>query len=98
MSSLIRESSIHVVDPRPKYPFRLVGKRYLPRTSDENGFTLILTHGTGYHKEHLEPSLERIFELAELSEWPIREAWSIDAPNHGDAAVLNEEELLFGSW
>ena len=26
----------------------------------------------------------------------IREVWSIDAPNHGDAAVLNEKDLQWG--
>ncbi|THU80153.1 hypothetical protein K435DRAFT_696294 [Dendrothele bispora CBS 962.96] len=69
--------------------------------------TLIFAHGTGFHKEHWEPCLEDLYALISEQqrrqgqegggqELEIREAWSIDAPNHGDAAVLNEKDLEWG--
>ncbi|KZT40158.1 hypothetical protein SISSUDRAFT_1060517 [Sistotremastrum suecicum HHB10207 ss-3] len=87
---------LHVYDPRPEYPFQIAAKKYIPKRSTEDGYTLILSHGTGYHKEQWEPALERLFELAEEGGFPIREAWGIDCPNHGDSAVLNAKVLQWG--
>lgn len=57
-------------------------------------------------KEHWEPTLEELYELFAQSpngrsnlkdgKVMIREAWSIEAANHGDSAVLNEQTLLWG--
>ncbi|THU77938.1 hypothetical protein K435DRAFT_786453 [Dendrothele bispora CBS 962.96] len=69
--------------------------------------TLIFAHGTGFHKEHWAPCLEDLYALISEQQrqqgqegggqaLEIREAWSIDAPNHGDAAVLNEKDLEWG--
>ena len=48
-------------------------------------------------KEQWEPALTQVFELAAGSDpshtVPIREAWALDAPNHGDSAVLNRDVL-----
>jgi len=90
----------YVFDPRPQFPFVVTTKRYPNLLGDQKGFTLILTHGTGFPKEVWEPIIERIFatENAKSSGLPIREAWAIDAPNHGDAAALNADVLRSGAY
>lgn len=81
---------------------QITAKRYWHPTlqsNDPDALTLIFAHGTGYHKEHWEPTLEDLFDFLSTegnSSVKIREAWSIDCPNHGDAAVLNEEALTWG--
>ena len=69
-------------------------------SADFDALTLIFAHGTGFHKEHWEPTLEHLYEYfgdyKYKSTVKIREAWSIECPNHGDAAVLNEEALTWG--
>ncbi|KAJ3554135.1 hypothetical protein NM688_g3260 [Phlebia brevispora] len=63
--------------------------------------TLIFAHGTGFVKEHWEPTLEDLYDAVRDAntrgrEVQIREAWSIEASNHGDSAALNEEVLMWG--
>ena len=96
MSDPIADVSLHTVDPRPHYPFIVAAKKYVPRTSHPDGYTFIMTHGTGYHKEHWEVTLRRLIELSEKNGYKIREAWGIDSPNHGDGGVFNDETLLWG--
>lgn len=90
----------YVFDPRPQFPFVVTTKRYPNLGDDQKGFTLILTHGTGFPKEVWEPIIERIFttENAKHNGLPIRDAWAIDAPNHGDAAALNADVLRSGAF
>jgi len=90
----------YAFDPRPTFPFVVTTKRYPNLGDDRKGFTLILTHGTGFPKEVWEPIIERIFatENAKPNGLLIREAWAIDAPNHGDAAALNADLLLSGAY
>ena len=71
----------------------------------DEALTLVCTHGVGYHKEQWEPTFEHLFELygegQKKQHGPrnkIREIWAIDAPNHGDSAILNEEVLLRGGY
>ena len=48
-------------------------------------------------KESWLPALECLFELqskAPDSRFTIIEAWSVDSPNHGRAAILNEAQLM----
>lgn len=90
----------YVFNPRPQFPFVTTMKRY-PNLGDErNGFTLIVTHGTGFPKEVWEPVIERVFstENAKPNGLHIREAWTVDAPNHGDAAALNAAALESGAY
>lgn len=100
MDALTYES--YVFDPRPRYPLLTTAKRYWhPQlfSDDPDALTLVFTHGTGFHKEQWEPTFEHLCELLERSGHPnikLREIWSIDCPNHGDAAILNEEELSWG--
>ncbi|KAI8974039.1 alpha/beta-hydrolase [Trametes punicea] len=59
--------------------------------------SLLLLHSAAYHKECWLPTLEHLFDLQRTtatSAFVIVEAWSIDAPNHGHAAMLNEDRLL----
>ena len=100
----------YVCDARPHYPLLISAKRYWNSSAgvntlpDAEALTLICTHGAGHHKELWEPTIEYLFEVdarqAKLGGHPqqrrIKEIWSIDSPNHGDAAVLNAAELRFG--
>jgi hypothetical protein len=59
----------------------------------------VFAHGTGFAKEFWEPTIDDLYELLACrgDETPkIREAWSIDCPSHGEAALLNEEALHYG--
>ncbi|KAK0441531.1 Alpha/Beta hydrolase protein [Desarmillaria tabescens] len=69
-------------------------KRYRPGgggTGDEPGYILVFTHGTGFHKEHWEVTIQRLFALALSSSIRILEAWAVDAQTHGASAAMNEE-------
>jgi hypothetical protein len=96
----------YVFDPRPNFPLLLTAKRYYdpssPHLMDPIAFTLIFGHATGFHKEHYEPTIEDLYGLirdtGSHSSPKIREVWSIDCPNHGDAAVLNEDTLRRGYY
>ncbi|KAJ3761957.1 hypothetical protein EV360DRAFT_36725 [Lentinula raphanica] len=65
-------------------------------STSKQGLVLLIAHGTGYHKEHWEPTIEHLFVLDSQhpSRTPrIRECWAIDAQNHGEAALLNEQVI-----
>ncbi|KAH6910789.1 Alpha/beta hydrolase fold-1 [Coprinopsis sp. MPI-PUGE-AT-0042] len=85
-------------DPRPNYPLLVTANRYWDdTTSVEDGLTVILAHGTSFTKETWEPTLDDLQELVQDNKLVrIREYWSIEAPNHGDSALLNEETLQVG--
>lgn len=91
----------YVFDPRPSYPLVSTVKRYWksnsPYLNDPEALTLVFAHGTGFHKEHWEPVIDDMRAiLGKGAKTRIREIWSIDCPNHGDAAQLNEDALKFG--
>ncbi|EKM56754.1 uncharacterized protein PHACADRAFT_141668 [Phanerochaete carnosa HHB-10118-sp] len=93
----------YIFDSRPRYPLLITAKRYWhPEhcSTETDAVTLILAHGAGFHKEHWEPTLEHVYERLKEPEnafgVKVREAWSIECPNHGDAAVLNEDALTWG--
>lgn len=95
-------SASYVCDPRPDYPLVITAKRYWISelsSDDPSALTLVLAHGTGYHKEQWEPTIEYLYEYIsnDASQTvKVKDVWSIDAPNHGDAAVLNEATLRWG--
>lgn len=62
--------------------------------ADSKGYTLILLHGTGAHKETWEPTIEHLFFGATSHSSPIYEIWSIEDPTHGESGVLNEDIFL----
>ncbi|KAF8816217.1 hypothetical protein BYT27DRAFT_7238055 [Phlegmacium glaucopus] len=76
---------------------KMTGKRYTTSFSQNevNGLTLLFTHCIGSHKEQWEPVIESLFTLQQKVDKAhrIREAWSFDWQNHGDAAVHNRELL-----
>ncbi|CAK5277057.1 unnamed protein product [Mycena citricolor] len=91
----------HLFDARPRYQYRLTASCYrfpLANQSgsedDSSGLTLVLTHGSGFHKEHFEPTIDELLRLvtnqAESQSVSIREIWALDHPSHGQAALLNE--------
>ncbi|KAH8096998.1 Alpha/beta hydrolase fold-1 [Cristinia sonorae] len=96
------ELTSFIFDPRPQYPLVVTAKRYSHPSfhpDDPHALTLILTHGTGFFKEHWEPTIDHLVNLLsndKQSRPKIHEIWSLDCPNHGAAAILNEEELQWG--
>lgn len=86
-----------VFDPRPNYPLVVAAKRYRPSNAVDSpdALTLIFAHGTGYHKEQWEPTVLDLLNMAR-NDLLIREIWSVDCPNHGDSAIVNENTLLWG--
>ncbi|KAK0237502.1 Alpha/beta hydrolase fold-1 [Armillaria nabsnona] len=71
-------------------------KRYRPENSgagNEAGYILVFAHGTGFHKEHWEVTIQRLFALALSSPIRILEAWTVDAQTHGASAAINEETI-----
>ncbi|KAJ7594117.1 Alpha/beta hydrolase fold-1 [Mycena floridula] len=93
-------SKAYLFDPRPEYPLVTTAKRYWdassPAYNDPDALTLIFAHGTGYHKEQWEPTIEELYNLLGQGALKIKEVWSLDAPNHGDAAIANEKTLQYG--
>jgi hypothetical protein len=86
------------LEPQPDYPLYVTAKRYwLPsfdeHEDDPNAITLVFLHATSFHKETWEPTIDRLFHLASTSRLKIREAWSIECPNHGQSGILNEKAL-----
>ena len=105
-------SKNYTFDPRPRFPFRLVVKRYwigepcldaddhdtFSKTR-EDVLTLVFMGGIGAHKEHCEPTIQRLFENQQATSRGtvrFRDMWSLDMPNQGDSAILNEEILRWG--
>ncbi|KAJ7509012.1 hypothetical protein B0H11DRAFT_1847506 [Mycena galericulata] len=81
----------------------LAFKRYRPlptSVSSHSGATrvaLVFTHCVGTHKETWVPVIEYLYQFqssASQCSVIIAEAWSMDSPNHGEAAAINEKALL----
>ncbi|KAK0484287.1 Alpha/Beta hydrolase protein [Armillaria luteobubalina] len=70
-------------------PLVSTAKRYRPSTANKKGYILVFAHGTGFHKEHWEPIIERLYAHG----GPVVEAWAIDAQTHGAAATLNRDAI-----
>ncbi|KAF4616073.1 hypothetical protein D9613_011338 [Agrocybe pediades] len=93
-------SESYVLPGSPDYPLAIAAKRYWATEFEGNATvptaqTLILLHSTSFHKETWEPTLEDLFQFASRhgSKNLIREAWSIDCPNHGESGHLNHRAL-----
>ncbi|KAK6984964.1 CN hydrolase domain-containing protein [Favolaschia claudopus] len=76
---------------------KMTANRYTASKSATNtqGLTFIFLHGIAAHKEQWEPLIEELFFLQQNKppHLRVREAWSLDRLNHGEAAVLNADEL-----
>ncbi|KAK2459546.1 hypothetical protein APHAL10511_008425 [Amanita phalloides] len=79
----------------PVSTLKIAAKRYAFGNSVENteGLTLLFAHCIGSHKEQWEPTIFHIFHRQQHkgAAHRVREAWSFDWQNHGDAALLNRE-------
>ncbi|KAI0770434.1 Alpha/Beta hydrolase protein [Fomes fomentarius] len=71
-----------------------------PQFAASNGLTLVFAHCSSAHKEQWETTIERLFHFSSCATGPslppqrrIRDAWTLDAQNHGDSAILNKEIL-----
>ncbi|KAF8967921.1 Alpha/Beta hydrolase protein [Flammula alnicola] len=79
--------------------FKATMNRYRPRAIERHprdpGYILLLAHGTGFHKEQWEPTIEHLFEIDKENQnaAKILEAWAIDCQTHGEAAPLNDKVL-----
>jgi len=85
-------------DPRPKEPLQVTAVRYQPDILPSDGLTLILLHASSVNKETWAPLVEALLALqasapADSAQPKILEAWSIECPNHGESAVINEEDI-----
>ncbi|KAI0352116.1 hypothetical protein OH77DRAFT_1460879 [Trametes cingulata] len=68
-----------------------------PLLSAPRRLSLLFLHSVAGHKEAWLPAIEHLFKLqnaAPNNAFTIVEAWSMDAPSHGRAAILNESILL----
>ncbi|KAF4573443.1 hypothetical protein EYR36_007958 [Pleurotus pulmonarius] len=80
---------------------KTVAKRYRSSSNrsdeDDTGITLLLVHGTGFHKEQWEPTIQAIFNHyatpGSSERTKVKEMWSFDWHDHGAAAVINREAL-----
>jgi hypothetical protein len=89
-------SSTHILDDRPRFPYQIVAKRHIPNQNirDENGYTFLLTHAVGYLKELWEPCLDHLLQLSEENKSVrINEIWSFDGLDHGGSVLLNEDAI-----
>lgn len=95
--TLLYTSSTHTLDDRPRFPYRIVAKRLVPcmDVRSEEGRTVLVTHGVGYCKELWEPCLDHLLTLEgkATAKVGIREIWTFDAINAGEAVLLNEDTL-----
>ncbi|OJA14466.1 hypothetical protein AZE42_05294 [Rhizopogon vesiculosus] len=98
MSSVQLRSELFVLDTPPCHGLpglKMTAKRYTTPISDSQGLTLLFAHAVGAHKEHWEPMLRYLFLHQKSGQLHscIREAWSFDWLNHGDAAIINKAAL-----
>ncbi|KAJ7115969.1 Alpha/beta hydrolase fold-1 [Mycena epipterygia] len=83
------KSQLHVSEPSSACPFRVEAVQYIPGSPCEDGLTLVFLHAMSLHKETFEPMLDHLLAVSTR----IKDVWSIDNPNHGRSAVLNEALL-----
>ncbi|KZW02333.1 hypothetical protein EXIGLDRAFT_734477 [Exidia glandulosa HHB12029] len=71
---------------------KMAAKRY--RNSSTGGkYVLVCAHATGMTKELWEPTISAVLALSKSNGVPIREVWSVDWPNHGESAIINQAAL-----
>ncbi|KAK0189641.1 Alpha/Beta hydrolase protein [Armillaria mellea] len=51
----------HIVETQYSCPLKCTVNRYRRDTDERPGFILVFAHGTGFHKEHWEVTIQRIF-------------------------------------
>ena len=88
----------HRLKPHGISPFNILANQYSTKesASNVNGLTLVFLHAVGHHKETWEPTIQKLFEFDQESSTQgsiIRDMFSIEIPNHGESAQLNEEVI-----
>ncbi|KAI8989137.1 Alpha/Beta hydrolase protein [Trametes punicea] len=64
------------------------------KNAAQRGVTLFFAHANGFPKEIWEPTLQRLIsDYDAKADYKISEVWLWEARNHGDAAILNKNEL-----
>ncbi|CUA71854.1 hypothetical protein RSOLAG22IIIB_04799 [Rhizoctonia solani] len=79
--------------PTNDAPMWTVANRYRPdkpRSGTSPAVTLLLSHATGFHKEIWETTLRFLLSTPQVN---IDEIWALDAANHGDSGLLNQDSL-----
>ena len=89
-----------ICSPTSSYPYHIAAKRYSVHHDRgmaghryggcDRDLTLIFLHSTSFPKEIWEPTIENLLRGQNRRKPRIREAYAIDCPNHGVAAVLND--------
>jgi hypothetical protein len=67
---------------------QLPAKHYTPSSGPRTGYTLLLAHASGMHKEQWEPALHVL-----LAHPRVRDAWALEWPSHGAGASVNAAAL-----
>ncbi|TRM67463.1 Alpha/Beta hydrolase protein [Schizophyllum amplum] len=91
MSSLAQET--FTLDLRPAYRLLVAAKRYRANDAQPNpdALTLLFVHSTHTCKEYWEPTIDDLVtHVSAASRRRIHDIWAVDAPYHGDTALLNE--------
>ncbi|KAK0203354.1 hypothetical protein DFS33DRAFT_1274561 [Desarmillaria ectypa] len=63
------------------------------RTDSTPGYIFAFAHGSGFHKEHWEVTIQRLLLLALSLLIQILQAWAVDAQTCGASAAMNEETI-----
>ncbi|KAJ6511479.1 alpha/beta-hydrolase [Mycena vitilis] len=79
---------------------KICAKRYSPaqRPEGKRSVALMFTPNVGTHRETWQTAIEKLFDIQDASstvpDVAISEAWALEYPNHGRAAIINEYALL----
>ena len=101
LTAMVEPARTIALPPSPGYPLYVSAKCYRPQQRAENSnrdISLIFLHGVGSYKEVFEPVIVELLVLWNSSRLRIREVWSVECPNHGQSAVLNEHLLRRPEW
>ncbi|KAF9472069.1 alpha/beta-hydrolase [Pholiota conissans] len=79
-------------------PFHILANKYSTKQSESNvdGLTLVFLHAVGLHRETWEVTIQKLLDLDQPSSAHksiIRDTFSIEIPNHGESALLNENAI-----
>ena len=92
-----------LIESTPSFDLKVLAKRYTPNapyklSNDPQAVTLVFFHATSFFKETWEPLIERLLLRSSPADGgknvlEIGDIFSIESPNHGESAVLNEVVL-----
>ncbi|EIN08525.1 alpha/beta-hydrolase [Punctularia strigosozonata HHB-11173 SS5] len=98
MASFVQKRT-YTLEPSSSRPYAVLANRYWlgdasgsAGPSTAYGATFVFMHGTGLCKETWEPAIERLLGTAPSG--LIADAWSVENPDHGDSATVNERWVV----